>query len=94
MAPFDRPGHGGDDFARIRALLIGLLTADTAERVDLPHAVACVDLVSGSTTYTGPYENGLAALCAAERDHQESGERDDRIVFSVVPLDTRAEPRG
>lgn len=80
---------GADRRAPLHELLLGVLTREAMQDVDLPHAVVCLDPVTGVASYSGPYDNGLAALWAAESDHQDDLAAEiggPSMVFSVVPL--------
>lgn len=76
------------NLAEVRELLLNALARDSVDELKLPHAVVCTDPSTGCVSYSGPYEDGLAALCAADRDHQNEQlhDPDTQMVFSVVPL--------
>lgn len=103
--PWEQAGDdaGAHDSARWRGapvedlaeLLINALTSDAVEEMDHPHVVVCTDRISQTVSYSGPYEDGLAALVAAERDHQteKTADPSNSLSFSVVPLLHPAPPR-
>lgn len=56
--------------------------------IDEPHVLICADASTGTTSYLGPFRNGLAALVAA--DEQERQDQlhapGDVIDYTVAPL--------
>jgi hypothetical protein len=63
-----RRGDPGVD--EVIAFLGRSLAAAAREEIEMPHIVLCTDPETGTTSYSGPYPNGLAALAAADRDER------------------------
>lgn len=59
-----------------------------AEDMDGPHIVICRDLGAGITSYEGPYDDGLAAVLAADREASWDRRYDagSMVRYSVAPL--------
>ncbi|MBO9523258.1 MAG: hypothetical protein J7518_17140 [Nocardioidaceae bacterium] len=59
-----------------------------AAGMDGPHIVICRDLCTGATSYEGPYDDGLAAVLAADREAAWDRAHDTRsqMEYSVAPL--------
>lgn len=79
-------GEGGADVLGQR--LVDMLVRGAVTDMDLPHVLVCTDHATGAVSCSGPYPNGLAALCAAEADHVLERREDSgsSMVFSVMPL--------
>jgi len=79
-------GEGGADVLGRR--LVDMMVCDAVRDMDLPHVLVCTDHTTSSVSLSGPYPNGLAALCAAEADHvlEHRQEPDSSMVFSVIAL--------
>jgi hypothetical protein len=56
--------------------------------IDRPHVLVCADRMTGTTSYLGPFRDGLAALVAA--DEQERQDQlhapGDVYTYTVAPL--------
>lgn len=78
--------EGGADVLGER--LVDMLVCGAVREMELPHVLVCTDHATSSVSLSGPYPNGLAALCAAEADHvlERRQDPDSSMVFSVVAL--------
>ncbi|MBO9522075.1 MAG: hypothetical protein J7518_11110 [Nocardioidaceae bacterium] len=56
--------------------------------IERPHVLICADQATGTTSYLGPFPDGLSALVAA--DEQERQDQlhapGDAFVYTVAPL--------
>lgn len=59
-----------------------------AESMDGPHIVICRDLHAGTNSYEGPYDDGLTAVLAADREAAWDRAHHTRswMVYTVAPL--------
>lgn len=80
------PGEGGAGV--LGRLLVDMLVSGAVRDMDLPHVLVCTDHTTNSVSLSGPYPDGLAALCAAEADHvlERRQDPDSCMVFSVIAL--------
>lgn len=82
-------GALGEDSADVLGQrLMDMLVCGAGSDIDLPHVLVCTDHATGAVSFSGPYHNGLAALCAAEADHvsERRQDSDSSMVFSVRSL--------
>jgi len=68
--------------------LVDMLVCGAVRDMDLPHVLVCTDHTTSSVSLSGPYPDGLAALCAAEADHvlERRQDPDSSTEFSVIAL--------
>lgn len=83
-----RGALGDGDADVLGRRLLDMLVRDSVRDMDLPHVLVCTDHTTSSVSLSGPYPNGLAALCAAEADHvsERRQDPDSCMVFSVIAL--------
>lgn len=74
--------------------LVRAVGAAALAEVDLPHIVICRDDQTGTTSYSGPYPDAMAALVHAERERvlDASLGEDEPMRFSVAALYPSAAP--
>jgi hypothetical protein len=65
-------------------LLFVHMVEESLREMALPHAMVCRDIETGISVHEGPYPDGFAALCAAERE--ASNPESAGMTFTVVPL--------
>jgi len=80
-------GHRFGDPELMRRITDVLVSGAVGE-IDSVHVVVCTDPRTGVVAYSGPYANGLSALCAAEQDFRAelSHDPESGMQFSVAPL--------
>lgn len=73
---------------RMSDLVTNALVADSVDSLSQPHVLICHDPETGFTAYSGPFDDGMAALVAAQQtlDEELEPEQACRMHLQVAPL--------
>ena len=81
----DEDGLSQQVVAALSRVLLAAIEESERYEDDLPHLVACTDLVTGFSTYSGPFDCRAAAERVADHEHRSIG-KDETLTFNVAPL--------
>jgi hypothetical protein len=78
---------GARDLGELMAAMAAVAEQeDVAREAALPHLVVCIDVASGSRSYSGPYPSRGAAESAAQYEATVEAGSDCRLRFVVEPV--------
>lgn len=77
-----------DPRAREGETVLEAISRMISTEIERPHLLICEDMATGTTSYLGPFRDGLAALLAADEQERQDALHAPGDVFSyaVAPL--------